>query len=77
MSEAPVLRTALSISGASCQGCAKKIRNALEPLAGSTELVEVNLEAQTVALPEGVDVELWQMMSPRERTAQLRLLARR
>jgi len=56
MSEAPVLRTALSISGASCQGCAKKIRNALEPLAGSTELVEVNLEAQTVALPEGVDV---------------------
>src|SRR5690554_5230818 len=56
MSEAPVLRTALSISGASCQGCAKKIRNALEPLAGSAELVEVNLEAQTVALPEGVDV---------------------
>src|SRR5690554_1249515 len=56
MSEAPVLKTVLSISGASCQGCAKKIRNALEPLAGSTERVEVNLEAQTVALPEGVDV---------------------
>jgi len=56
MSEAPVLKTALSISGASCQGCAKKIRNALEPLTGSTVRVEVNLEAQTVALPEGVDV---------------------
>ncbi len=55
MSEAPVLKTTLSISGASCQGCAKKIRNALEPLTGDTELVEVNLEEQTVALPEGVD----------------------
>ncbi|MTI99000.1 MAG: copper-translocating P-type ATPase [Marinobacter adhaerens] len=55
MTDTPVLQTTLSISGASCQGCAKKIRNALEPLTGDTELVEVDLENQTVALPEGVD----------------------
>lgn len=57
MSEAPVLHTSLSISGATCQGCAKKIRNALEPLTGDTGLVEVNLEDQTVALPEGIDAK--------------------
>ncbi len=56
MNDAPVLRTALGISGASCQGCARKIRTALEPLTGSADLVEVNLEAQTVSLPEGVDL---------------------
>ncbi|MFB2763962.1 heavy metal translocating P-type ATPase [Marinobacter shengliensis] len=56
MSDAPELKPALSISGASCQGCAKKIRNALEPLTGSTELVGVDIEAQTVALPDGVDL---------------------
>ncbi|MGF2734454.1 heavy metal translocating P-type ATPase [Marinobacter sp. DUT-1] len=56
MSEITELHRALSISGASCQGCAKKIRNALEPLTGDTDLVEVNLEEQTVALPEGIDV---------------------
>ncbi len=55
MTDTPVLQTTLSISGASCQGCAKKIRNALEPLTGDTGLVEVDLENQTVALPEGVD----------------------
>ncbi|HEA53875.1 heavy metal translocating P-type ATPase [Marinobacter antarcticus] len=55
MSEAPVLQTTLSISGASCQGCAKKIRNALEPLTGDVDLIEVNLEDQTVALPDGID----------------------
>jgi copper chaperone CopZ len=55
MSATSVLHTTLSISGASCQGCAKKIRNALEPLTGDAELVEVNLEDQTVALPEGID----------------------
>jgi Cu+-exporting ATPase len=55
MSDAPVLQTTLSISGASCQGCAKKIRNALAPLTGDADLVEVDLEQQTVALPEGVD----------------------
>ena len=55
MTDTPVLQTTLSISGASCQGCAKKIRNALQPLTGDTGLVEVDLENQTVALPEGVD----------------------
>ncbi|MBW3227154.1 heavy metal translocating P-type ATPase [Marinobacter adhaerens] len=55
MTDTPVLQTTLSISGASCQGCAKKIRNALEPLTGDTGLVDVDLEKQTVALPEGVD----------------------
>ncbi|MGM0952741.1 MAG: heavy metal translocating P-type ATPase [Pseudomonadota bacterium] len=55
MSEAPELKTTLSISGATCQGCAKKIRNALEPLTGDTELVEVDLEEQTVALPDGIN----------------------
>src|SRR5690554_652845 len=55
MSEAPELKTTLSISGATCQGCVKKIRNALEPLIGDASLVEVNLEDQTVALPEGID----------------------
>ena len=57
MSEAPELKTTLSISGATCQGCAKKIRNALEPLTGSTELVEVDLENQTVALPYGINTD--------------------
>lgn len=56
MSDAPELKPALSISRASCQGCAKKIRNALEPLTGSTERVAVDIEAQTVALPDGVDL---------------------
>ncbi|MBE0487372.1 heavy metal translocating P-type ATPase [Marinobacter sp.] len=56
MSDAPELKPALSISGASCQGCAKKIRTALEPLTGSSELVGVDIEAQTVALPDGVDL---------------------
>lgn len=55
MDETVTLKTTLSISGASCQGCAKKIRNALEPLTGSTDLVEVDLENQTVALPDGID----------------------
>ncbi|WP_342631411.1 heavy metal translocating P-type ATPase [Marinobacter alkaliphilus] len=56
MSDAPELKPALSISGATCQGCARKIRTALEPMTGSTELVEVDLDAQTVALPDGVDL---------------------
>ncbi|MEH6562677.1 MAG: heavy-metal-associated domain-containing protein, partial [Marinobacter sp.] len=55
MNDAPLLHTSLSISGATCQGCAKRIRNALEPLTGDTDLVEVNLDDQTVALPEGID----------------------
>ncbi|WP_417502112.1 heavy metal translocating P-type ATPase [Marinobacter sp.] len=57
MSEASVLKPTLSISGATCQGCAKKIRNALEPLTGDVGLVEVSLEDQTVSLPEGVDAK--------------------
>ena len=57
MTETTELHRALSISGASCQGCARKIRSALEPLTGDTDLVEVNLEEQTVALPEGIDLE--------------------
>lgn len=56
MSDAPELKPALSISGATCQGCARKIRKALEPMTGSTELVEVDIDAQTVALPDGVDL---------------------
>ncbi|MFL1464557.1 heavy metal translocating P-type ATPase [Marinobacter sp. HN1S83] len=55
MTDAPVLQTMLSISGASCQSCVKKIRTALAPLTGDGELVEVDLGKQTVALPEGVD----------------------
>ncbi|MDY6798140.1 MAG: HAD-IC family P-type ATPase, partial [Pseudomonadota bacterium] len=56
MSEQPALKTTLGISGASCQGCVKKIRSALEPLTGDAALVEVDLNQQTVALPEGIDV---------------------
>lgn len=56
MSDTAKLKPALSISGASCQGCAKKIRAALERLTGSADLVEVSIEAQTVALPDGVDL---------------------
>lgn len=57
MTETETLRPALAISGASCQGCARKIRAALEPLTGDQELVEVNLEDQTVALPDTIDLE--------------------
>lgn len=57
MTDAPLLQTTLSISGASCQGCAKTIRKALEPLTGDIELVEVDLEKQRVALPPGTDPE--------------------
>ncbi len=55
MNEKTALHPALSISGASCQGCVRKIREALEPLTGSADRVEVNLEEQTVALPDGID----------------------
>src|SRR5690554_5453601 len=56
MTEALKLRSALSISGASCQSCVKKIRTALEPLTGDVELIEVDLGNQTVALSETIDV---------------------
>ncbi|MFO7993234.1 MAG: heavy metal translocating P-type ATPase [Marinobacter sp.] len=55
MNEKTALHPALSISGASCQGCVRKILGALEPLTGSADQVEVNLEEQTVALPDGID----------------------
>lgn len=57
MSENTALHPALSISGASCQGCVSKIRGALEPLTGSANRVEVNLNEQTVALPDGIDTD--------------------
>ncbi|MGM0768454.1 MAG: heavy metal translocating P-type ATPase [Pseudomonadota bacterium] len=57
MNQTVKLRPALAISGATCQGCAKKIRNALEPLVGNTDLVAVNLETQIVALPEDTDLD--------------------
>ncbi|MDX1457533.1 MAG: heavy metal translocating P-type ATPase [Marinobacter sp.] len=47
----------LSISGASCQGCARKIRAALAELAPDPEQITVDLESQTVRLPEGIDIE--------------------
>lgn len=55
MNEKIALHPALSISGASCQGCVRKIRSALEPLTGSADRVDVNLEEQTVLLPDGTD----------------------
>ncbi len=57
MTDTTALHPVLSITGASCQGCARKIRTALEPLTGSQDLVEVDLQAQTVALPDGTDLE--------------------
>ncbi|WP_148864653.1 heavy metal translocating P-type ATPase [Marinobacter fonticola] len=45
----------LTISGASCQGCVKKIRQALSPLVDDADAVSVDLERQTVALPVTVD----------------------
>lgn len=55
MNEKTALHPALTISGASCQGCVRKIRSALEPLTGDTDQAEVNLDEQTVALPDGID----------------------
>ena len=55
MNEKIALYPALSISGASCQGCVRKIGSALEPLTGGADRVEVNLDEQTVALPDGID----------------------
>ncbi len=45
----------LTISGASCQGCVKKIRTALSPLVADADQVAVDLPTQTVQLPFGVD----------------------
>ena len=48
---------ALSISGASCQGCVNKINTALTPLVDSPDDIEVDLERQTVALPDRVNLD--------------------
>lgn len=57
MSDKSLLQPTLSISGASCQGCVRKITEALAPVTGSADQVEVDLKAQTVALPEGINTE--------------------
>ncbi|WP_336365545.1 heavy metal translocating P-type ATPase [Marinobacter sp. C2H3] len=56
MSHAETLIPRLSVSGATCQGCARKIRQSLVPLTGDESKVEVNLEQQTVSLPDGLDL---------------------
>ena len=56
MTETTAPQPALSISGASCQGCARKIRQALAPMTGDPERIAVDLEHQTVALPPGLDL---------------------
>ncbi|OZB03232.1 MAG: Cu+ exporting ATPase, partial [Marinobacter sp. 34-60-7] len=55
MSEPAVLEPRLTVSGATCQGCVRKIRAALVPLTGDEGLVQVDLEHKTIALPEGID----------------------
>ncbi|WP_375183502.1 cation transporter, partial [Marinobacter sp.] len=47
----------LSISGASCQGCARKIRAALAELAGNEEAIDIDLDQQTVTLPPDTDAD--------------------
>ena len=56
MTETETLIPALTIEGASCQGCARKIRAALEPITGSTDRVGVDIDGKTVALPAGTDL---------------------
>jgi len=57
MNDHTELQPALSISGASCQGCVRNITRALESLTGSAELISVDLESQTVALPDGINID--------------------
>ncbi|MEQ5835839.1 copper-translocating P-type ATPase [Marinobacter sp. NFXS9] len=47
----------LTIRGASCQGCVKKIREAVTPLVNAADDIDIDLESQTVTLPAGIDVE--------------------
>ncbi|PVY77595.1 Cu+-exporting ATPase [Tamilnaduibacter salinus] len=47
----------LTIAGATCEGCARKIRNAVADLTGDPEFARVDLAAQTVTLPAGVDAD--------------------
>ncbi|MEC7815446.1 MAG: heavy metal translocating P-type ATPase [Pseudomonadota bacterium] len=55
MSETADLKPRLTVAGATCQGCARKIRAALVPLTGDETLVQVDLERKTIALPDGID----------------------
>lgn len=57
MNQTIKLRPALTVSGATCQGCARKIRTALQPLVPNADHVAINLETRIVALPEDVDAE--------------------
>ncbi|WP_328187938.1 heavy metal translocating P-type ATPase [Marinobacter sp. OP 3.4] len=57
MADVATVTPALSISGASCQGCVDRIRAALAPLVDSPDDVEVDLERQTVALPDRVNLD--------------------
>ncbi|ENO15408.2 Cu(2+)-exporting ATPase [Marinobacter nanhaiticus D15-8W] len=47
----------LAISGASCQGCVKKIVKALEPVVPDPQQVRVDLDEQRVTLPGDVDAD--------------------
>ncbi|WP_203142145.1 heavy metal translocating P-type ATPase [Marinobacter mangrovi] len=47
----------LTIRGASCQGCVKKIREAVTPLVNAADDIDVDLASQTVTLPAGIDAE--------------------
>ncbi|MCH8498393.1 MAG: heavy metal translocating P-type ATPase [Marinobacter sp.] len=49
-------RSGLQIAGASCQGCVRKIRAALQPLVADTDQISVDLEQQWVSLPAGTDL---------------------
>jgi len=56
MTETDLLQPALTISGASCGGCVRKIQQALAPMTGDPEQVRVDLQTQTVYLPPGLDL---------------------
>ncbi|WP_166256718.1 heavy metal translocating P-type ATPase [Marinobacter salicampi] len=53
----PISTVRIRISGASCQGCARKIRTALADLVPDPQDVEIDLEHQLVTLPESIDPE--------------------
>ena len=57
MTETASPRASLTVSGASCQGCVRKIRTALATVVNDPDLVQVDLEHQTVALPAEVDLD--------------------
>ncbi|MDX1634484.1 MAG: heavy metal translocating P-type ATPase [Marinobacter sp.] len=53
----PSSESVLSIEGATCQGCVRRIRAALEGLVSDPETVRVDLDRQQVELPAGVDAD--------------------